>query len=284
MNDQPPENRLGSILKTTLRILVTVILAVGLGAGLYYGTATLLPWFRTQYIQPVEENTSRLTNLSARLENSLDNIHQRLDDLADRITRDEITLDQHKATQSALTADLAAAEKMQSRLQKTIQAGDSQLQDLKDQVAALSTQSARSSDLLSYLATQQIPPGVLSRQEQATILRELLLRAKVSLNHRNYGQARSDLEHAAAVVDNLINQLPHGQRAGAQELQSILAAGLEALEESPELAADALDLAWRLAVQGFSSPSQQRTPTGTVQTQVTPSPFPTRTPTPTPSD
>lgn len=283
MNDRQPENRLRAVLLTSLRILVTVILAVGLGAGLYFGTSAVLPRLRARYIQPVEENTSRLNSLSMRLENSLENIHQRLDDLSGRITQNEIQLDQHKATQSALVSDLAALDKQQTSLQETIQAGSSQFQDLVDQVAVQSTQSARSRDLLSYLATQQIPPGALSRQEQVTILRELLLRAKVSLHHENYGQARGDLEQAVTLVDSLQTKLPRYQLAEAQELQSILVAGLEALEDSPELAADALELAWRLTVQGFSSRPQHRNPTGTAPPQVTPTPLPSRTPTPTPS-
>jgi hypothetical protein len=283
MTDQPTENRLRAVLITILRILVTVVLAVGLGAGLYFGTSAALPRLRARYIQPVEENTSRLNSLSMRLENSLENIHQRLDDLSGRITQDEIQLDQHKATQSALVSDLTVLDTQQTRLQETIQAGSSQFHDLENQVAALSTQSARSRDLLSYLATQQIPPGALSRQEQVTILRELLLRAKVSLHHENYGQARVDLEQAVALIDSLQTKLPRYQLAEAQELQSILVTGLEALAGSPELAADALELAWRLTVQGFSSRPQQRTPTGTEAPRGTPAPLPSRTPTPTPS-
>jgi len=280
MNDRKPQNRLSAFLKTTLTLLITVFLAVSLGAGVYYTASALLPRIREQYVEPVRDNTARLESLSARLDENLENLKQRLNELSGRINQGEITLDQQKITQAALASDLTALEATQSSLKETALAGESRLSSLESQLQTLSTQSARSSELLSYLATQRIPPEALTRQEQITVLRELLLRAKISLNHENFGLVREDLEQGVKLLDSLQAELPPYQLTYTQDLQSILVTALEALTDSPELSADALDLAWRMAAQGLPSRLEAVNPTRTMTPELSPSPSPSSTPTP----
>lgn len=280
MNEREPQNRLSGFLKTALTLLITVILAVSLGAGVYYTASALLPRIREQYVEPVRENTARLESLSARLDENLENLRQRLNELSGRINQGEINLDQLKITQAALASDLNALEATQFSLKETALAEESRLSSLEGQLQTLSTQSARSSDLLSYLATQQIPPEALTRQEQITVLRELLLRAKISLNHENFGLVREDLEQGVELLDGLQAELPAYQLGYAQDLQSVLVTALEALADSPELSADALNLAWRMAAQGFPSRLEAVNPTRTATPEPSPSPSPSPTPTP----
>ena len=67
-NQNPPA---ANFFRGTLRILLTVIIAVALGAGIYYGASSLVPWVQKQYIQPVRDNTSRLEDLRQSMEDHL---------------------------------------------------------------------------------------------------------------------------------------------------------------------------------------------------------------------
>lgn len=271
---QPNPSGFRAFLATGLRVLVTIMVAVGIGAGAYFTVSGLLPRFREQVLQPVEDNTIRLDNLSLRVEDGISELQDRLDSLSQRLDSGDITRDQLKLTQSALRSTLNELSSSQDGLVETVQTGQSLLTEQSEQFSSLSTQSARNQNLLSYLATQQIPRSALDHDRQMSVVRELMLRAAMSLQHQNYGLVEEDLSQAVELLEDLQESLVPHQAAYTQELTGLLVSALEALDESPELAGDALDLAWRRSTAGLPPNPVTGRPT------FTPTPPPTSTPTP----
>jgi uncharacterized coiled-coil protein SlyX len=228
-----------------LRIIVILILGIGLGAGAYYG----IPKLYRDFIAPVQENSQRLDQLEQNLASSNEMVETQMDQFEERL----VDLEGRLAVQAE---DLAALEARVERL-RSVQdehADDvSELALLPDDVSQVELTilglADRVDELEAELAALGIPAHQLQYQLQLVRTMSLLTRARVSLIHDNLGLASEDISAAVDVLNAMIEQ---GTPEEIDTLESIvrrLELALDDLRQSPVIAADELEIAWKLLIE-----------------------------------
>ena len=98
------------VLRLLLRWLFVLIIAVGLGLGIYYAAARGIPELYKRYIQPVEDNTMRLDDLETRQTQELALLNERLSSLQSKLTDLEIQRDKDRQLITELETQALLAE------------------------------------------------------------------------------------------------------------------------------------------------------------------------------
>lgn len=259
-------------IQTAIRIIITILLAVGLGAGAYYSVVSVLPRIQERFLQPIKDNSLRLDSLERNLENQLTAWEERWDTLAQRIQTLEIKFDDQQSNQGLIQSTLEQFASENQEAQATLQSLQTENQLLNSQVNILQTQVVVNQDHLSYLATQQVPAELIRTEAKMLLLMDLLSRSKQSLLNDNYGLSAQDLQEAQTLLSELLPKLPPFQQEVVQRIIESNNTALDSLPDSPRLAAGALDLSWELAAQGLPERASSK---------VTPTPTPSPTSTPT---
>lgn len=101
-----------NFVRALLRLLVTLAVIAGIGAGIYYG----LPYINKTFIAPVEQNTARVSEL----ESEVANLQSQLYETNNRVDAVETSLESH-------TASIKKLEEMQVTLENEIQGNNNKV-------------------------------------------------------------------------------------------------------------------------------------------------------------
>ena len=93
-----------------LRLTLIVVLAVGLGAAVYYGVVYGSSALYRQYVRPVRDNSARLNTMETMRELDYQGLAVRLDSLQERLNTLEIQGDTRDETLSSLGTQVESAE------------------------------------------------------------------------------------------------------------------------------------------------------------------------------
>ncbi len=183
----------GHLFGFILRLLFVLLLAVGLGAGIYYG----LPWVYRTLVEPVQSNRTQIASVSRDLENFRTRIgaaqvvqDERLTTLE---TNDDARREQAAAADSALAGLQAALQEetaARAALETQLAAQQTASRQLAGDVAAIESSLAEFDVVRAELAA-------LNQQLALARLQNRLLRARVLVLAENLGEARTLLETAA---------------------------------------------------------------------------------------
>jgi hypothetical protein len=99
-----------TIVLFVLRLTIVLVLAVGLGAAVYYGVVYGSSALYRQYVRPVRENSTRLDTLETMRELDYQGLAVRLESLQERLNTLEIRGDSRDETLSSLQTQLESAE------------------------------------------------------------------------------------------------------------------------------------------------------------------------------
>ncbi len=270
--------------RALVRLLFVVLLAVGIGAGAYFGLPAL---YRT-YVQPVEDNAARIAELQARLDVlEAQNTHQqeafstRLDDLERRADAFQATVDDLQSRLAAAETALQTAQQDQADLLAQLDALQQQVDDLAGTVAQLGQDVLDNqrtlADLDSRWTALDTPLAALRREVALSRVMARLTRARVFLAHNNLGLAADEIAAALADLDAMRPTVADYQQAAFQAIVDRLQTAQGNLPDQPVLAAEDLDAAWHLLSAGLPAEpplSAETTPTPTE------TPAPTATPSP----
>lgn len=218
-----------------VRLLFAALLGIGLGIAAYVGAPALY----RHYIEPVQVNSQRLTDLEQAFRQSQEADRQERTALHERLTELESDL----ATQAEALAGLQAQVERQ---------GDdlNALAGVPDRLAALEGDLEQTlADIASLegsLATADGPTQRLARQLQLIRAMELLTRARLWLTQSNLGLAASDIESARQVLLEAAEAAPEEEALPIHAIIDRLDTALTDLQTSPIVAADDLEIAWRL--------------------------------------
>ncbi len=248
-----------------MRLLLVLILAVGLGAGIYYATVTGVPWLYQRYVQPVEDNTLRLDDLEARQVQELELLSTRIEALQERLTDLEIQDDSDQETIRRLETQLATVESVQAtqaaalatleplptaltQTQSGLEALQTALDDLTTTVDAYDQQIQSLGE-----GDQEESLLLVSLHEELQLLRsmEFLTRARFFLSQGNLGEAEANIQAGLEVLTTLGAEVPDHQKSALERITAHLGEALRVLPDSPVGAADQLEGAWSLLVQGL---------------------------------
>ena len=246
--------RMGKALGVVLRGVLVLALILGclatVGAGVYYGS----PFLYQRIIQPVEQNAARIDQAATQLASDRDAVNSQLTELQSRIDLLAGRLDAAEATLSDHTAAIAQLESIQALLEEDLgNQREGVLVELKFQVMTLRAM-------------------------------ELLSRARLYLSQSNFGVARQDVAAAREIIAKmntvaLVERLP-----ALNAVLDRLDLTLGNLPDFPVIAANDLEIAWQLLLQGLPAdlpPTPTLTPEPPTATpQHTQTPIPLLTPEP----
>ena len=285
--------RMINLIRFVVRLLFTLIVAIGLGAAVYYAAAFGVPALRERYIQPVEENTQRIADLEAQQRQSLEALTQQIESLHTRLTDLEIQNDRAKAQVAELENDLAAAKSAQATqaaalttlapmpavLAETQNELSQVLTTLEDLSAGIDTYALN----IGTLQTESLnnTTRVVQMQNELQMLRlmEALTRGRLFISQGNIAQAENSIHAGLMAADKLSETAPGYQMAALKQVRDQLQNALEYLVLSPLRAADQLDGAWQITQQGLPD---KPSPTPEAESTTQPAPSPTPSPTITP--
>jgi hypothetical protein len=313
---------IGALGRFLLRLLFILVLAVGLGAAVYYGAVYGSSALYRQYVWPVRDNTFRLNNLETMRELDYDQLAGRLDKLNDRLDALEAQGDTHEETSASLQTQLAAAESAIEALQaaqataeaslETVLAaqataeasleslrlaqattealqGEMQttLDDLDGSLSALDEAIAKNRDDLQTLSAgrerEEMPLAALRRELQLIKVMELLARSRIFLAQGSPGLAQQDVRTGRGLLVALQGEVPAHQVGTLAEIIARLDAILENLPDAPVSAATDLEVAWQLLLNGLPAAPESATEVTPPAGEATPTPEPTAPVTPAPS-
>lgn len=257
------------ILRFLLRMLFVLVLAIGLGFGIYYAASRGIPELYKRYVQPVEDNTLRLDDLEGRQTQELGLLNERIESLQSRLTDLEIHSDNDKQIIAELEAQLNSTQNIQATQSAVlatlvpqaagIEALHADLQMLQVALDQFSeTVSANSQEIISFSTEAQTTAARLNDlQQEVHILRtmEYLTRARLFLSQGNLGQSEANIQAGRKELGSIISDAPD-----IEQIIVYLDIALSALPDSPLAAADQLEGAWQILIQDTQKEQLQSTP------------------------
>jgi chromosome segregation ATPase len=278
-------SRLGRFI---LRLLFVVIVGIALGVGIYYGARAAY----RQFIEPVQEHSLLLAELEARQDETDDLLNERLDAIASRLDALEVQGDGSKETFAELEDGLDAVETAQATrgeelitineelltLQSTVSGLASTQEVQQDDLDELQTAFARLDELRADLETasqaieedsltvealllemQAVSSGWQAMLNEFQMLKamELLTRSRVNLVQGNLSLARADITAARDLLATMLSQVSVEQVEYLEEIVDRLDAALDYLPRAPITAADEVEGAWQLLLEGLPVAAEQ---------------------------
>ncbi len=227
-----------------LRLLFVVLLAIAIGAGVYFG----LPALYRSLVQPVQTHSTqiqllnnRVDNLAASVDNSQAVQDQRLttletagDEERQRLGAAETGLGEAKSALTDETASRTALEKQVTALQSQLDAETATAQQLQAGLAELKPELAAAT------------AGMAALQQQMTLLhlQNGLLQARLQVVYENLGDARQLLAASASELRAFI-EAPKFLPAETQAALVLRVTTAEALiQQQPTNALTELESVW----------------------------------------
>jgi chromosome segregation ATPase len=277
-----------AFLRALLSLLIIAVLAVVIGAGLYYG----LPAIYERYVQPIQMDVSSLQVAQTDQEQAILQLSGRVEDLSARINTLEVQADSDKQSIAELqtqldnalsvqaenlnpiqTAQAAAASRL-DELDRNLQSLDEQLSSLNTEVQNLGTTVAENQEQLAgldgKLQIEGTPLENIRNELKMVKAMELLTRSRLLMVANNLGLAQQDLQSASELLNGLQASLPADQQGDLAEIIARLDKASSNLPVRPLLASDDLEIAWQLLLLGLPDQPQSSTPDVTA----TPTPVP----------
>jgi len=291
---------LGAFLRGLFKLLAILIILAVIGVIGYFGVQQLYRGYLglQDDIVRVEDSQAIQEQSAQQLAESLETIKERLDAL-------ELQSDNQKGAFAGLTSQIEDIQATQEAYQEALKAEGAKdqavleeintaLEELEDDIGSLESAVEKNSEKLDDLqeeieaikdSTQsdQVPIDDLRRDLELVKVMELLTRSRLFLVENNLGLAISDIQSARDILEAM--EVPDYQIETKEAIIERLELALTNLPASPELAAEDLEIAWQLLIDGFpNEPDLEAETTSTPSPQVEEStPTPTITPTPTPT-
>jgi len=232
-------------LRFLLRVIVIIVLGIGLGAGLFYGTQKLY----RDFIATAQENRQRLDQLENDLALSDEMIETQMDQLDERLVDLEGRLAVQAETLSALEARVERLRSVQDEHGDEVTALALLPDDVTEVEGTILALIQKVEGIEAELTALGIPAHQLQYQLQLVRTMTLLTRARVSLIHDNLGLASEDISAAVALLQAMLEQ---GTAEEIETIESILKRlelALDDVRQSPVIAADELEIAWKLLIE-----------------------------------
>lgn len=257
------------IWNTAVRIFLVVLFAIMLGVGLYLGVPALIE----QVINPVQDNVTAVEELEDQV-TALESSNELSEtQLRERLVSLEAELADQAETIADLQADLGAAQDDVETLTGQVEA----LSELSDQVDVLSeaiTSMTGELDLLDESVTSvAVPASALEERSQIVLSMIVLTRARLWMEEDNLGLAAEDIAAARDILEAIGGQ-SESMDETLEEVLDRLDNALEDVRRYPRVAANELEIAWKLLIDLVGQPA--------VPAEVVYTPTPTSTPTLTP--
>jgi len=222
--ERPRPSLAGRVGAVLLRLALVVLLGMVLGAGTYFGVTLAI----RQLGAPTRANSARIAALEAQLAEGgeLDQLRQQD---RDQLAEAEGRLDEQGRSMTELQAQLDDLGGGQDRLARQLTTLTDQLEQLTQRIEA------------------DPPAADLQRDLQLTRAMLSLVRARLWLVENNLGLAIAEVERARELLQPLAEAQP-GETSLEAAIERLDFALIE-LNTRPLIAADDLEIAWKLLVE-----------------------------------
>jgi chromosome segregation ATPase len=195
----------------------------GLGVGVYFGA----PYVYDRLILPTETNAARLAELEDRQAADIVRVNEQIVALQGRID----------AAENRMTEDRQAVSEVQGKI-RTLE-------------AAISRLEATSAEQQALLVGGDSLLAALQREIVFMRAAEVLARSRLSLLQSNFGLAREDVQTARDILTAVQPEVPEAKQASLRAVIGRLDLALSNLPAFPVIAADDVNIAWQLLVEGL---------------------------------
>lgn len=276
----------GWFLKFLLRLIVVVIIGAGLGFAVYYAAVFGVNWFNTRLLEPIRDNTQRVSNLEAYRDNDLANLDNRLNFLQKQVDDLIIRGDTQRENLDSLSRRVDMAEVNVETALSQVESAQTELDSIAKETGVLSPRLEALAEKLAGVekaseTLQTVMSGLetdladLTAQVEddspLTVLRydimmlkamESLTRARLFLSQDNIGLASEEIIAARDRLLILQGMVPDDQKEAVQAMLERLTLARANLTSRPTVALEDLEVAWQLLMLGL--PVTGSTVTGTV--------------------
>lgn len=253
MSDEPrPRPSLWARLARLLvRLTLVAVLGALLGAAAYFGPPAL---YRA-YIEPVQIHTQRIAELERALGAEQAQSARERVEILNRLAAAEGRL-------TALGEEVAALQDELRTLSGAARTQRAEVTALAGRAAALEAELQGTAQALAELqgGLAGAPAQQLARQVQLLRALDLLTRARLWLMQDNQGLAAEDVRQAREIVAATSQASPPEQAAALGLALERLDLALRDLRLSPVVAADDLEIAWRMLLAAAAPPAATPTP------------------------
>ncbi len=244
------------VMRFILRLIVVVVFGVVLGAALYLGVPAL---YRST-IEPMRANTERIEELQDSLEMGFSTSDKQVERLGERLAEAEGRLAEQIETTAALQAELdGIGEVLDDQARKI-----SRLTNMSDQLEAITTdldETIGRVELLEVsLSEVNFPAVEFRRQVRMISAMTMITKARLWLIQDDLGQAAEEISAARELLANSAASM----NVVDEEIVLIierLDLALADVRTKPILAADELEIAWKLLVEAATPKPFTPTPT-----------------------
>jgi hypothetical protein len=268
MNSPTRPNPFWRALRVLWRLLLLLLTGILVGGVIYLGfvqfylnavqvsqdSAARISVAETLSVQEQEQASGRMETFSQRL-SSIEKQQGLLLESVSELQGKNQTLEQAAQEQSAILARLSGLEQRVVTLTTDLESNSSQ-----DKV------------LQQYTMGENSPTAAMARDLQVLRAMELVSRARINLIQNNAGLARNDVQSAYDILSTMEGTTPAAQKPVVDVWLQRLKLVLGNLPGYPVMAADDLEIVWRMFADGWNSSggSQQATPAPLTDTPTLP--------------
>jgi predicted RNase H-like nuclease (RuvC/YqgF family) len=244
VNEEGQVSAFSRVMRFILRFIFVVVFGVVLGAALYLGVPAL---YRST-IEPMRANTERIEELQETVDFSLSTSEKQAERLGERLVEAEGRLAVQGETVAALQAELegigAVLDDQASKIAK--------LSIISDQLEAITTGLDETIDRVELLEVTlsevEFPAVEFRRQVRMISAMTMITKARFWLIQDNLGQAAEEISAARELLANSVVDM----NVVDEDLVLIierLDLALADVRTKPIVAADELEIAWKLLVE-----------------------------------
>jgi chromosome segregation ATPase len=233
------------IVRFIFRLLVVIIIGAVLGVAVYYAVPAI---YRTA-IEPVQTNTQSIIDLERDIIQLQTTADMQAEQYADRLAEVEGRLTAKGEEIAALQAEVAA-------LQTAFESQQQEVSDLKPllrQVERLTSDLETTEDQVAFLEETltgiELPAERLERQIQMIRAMTMLTQARLWLLQDNLGLAAEEITNARTLIAEVAEAEPEEENELYLQILDRLDLALEDVRTTPIIAAEELEIAWRLLVE-----------------------------------
>lgn len=271
-----PKKSIGGII---LRLMITIIAAVVLGTVIYFSAVGWIPYLDNRVFQPIDANQKMVQELKETQQSLEDQIQRLSETLEYNQTMLGEGINAYQSTLDDLEQDLQMLQHEVISVQATFELTSHTITVYPQALATLTAKQDANARHLNILATAQFSSTDIRQEIELLRILELLSRANQYLLHSNFGLAEETLKTAKLELTKLRENLPGFQREVITDILELVDQVIVDLPAKPALAAEKLELAWQLGINGLpqlglGDYTGTITPTPYVQTSLTSTPSP----------
>ncbi len=251
---------LSRVIRFLLRLLIVVLLGGVFGAAVYFGVPTL---YRSA-IEPMQVNAQRIAELEQALDQVQTTARRQVEQAGERLVEIEGRLAEQGEALAMMQAELEVVQTSLEDQRDRV----SRLRNVVDRVEDLTYDMdkmvARVEMLESTLAEVELPAASLERQLQLIRAMTLLTKARLWLVQDNLGLAAEEISTARDLLAEVVGAEQDGEDETLGQIVDRLDLALADVRTTPIVAADELEIAWKLLIEATESELYLSIPSGEI--------------------